>query len=173
MLDGFRYGSVSHFDTDSKKPHIALSSCDSATEPNRPCSDPDSPERLTDEATVKKEIVAEPSDKNHMSQEPRLQPEQSTYKQPRSASPDAKRARKEDPGLPTELRPSSVDAPVCLQRRAVPLQFSLPELAAKMRRIQEQKRQRANGELCYRRFRAKINPGENHSAEEELKKEIR
>uniref|UniRef100_A0A669FBA2 Mismatch repair endonuclease PMS2 n=1 Tax=Oreochromis niloticus TaxID=8128 RepID=A0A669FBA2_ORENI len=71
-----------------------------------------------------------------------------------------------------EKQSSTVDAPVSLQRRTVHLQFSLAELGKKMRRLQDQQKQRAGEELLYRRFRAKINPGENHSAEEELKKEI-
>uniref|UniRef100_A0AAX7VAA4 Mismatch repair endonuclease PMS2 n=1 Tax=Astatotilapia calliptera TaxID=8154 RepID=A0AAX7VAA4_ASTCA len=71
-----------------------------------------------------------------------------------------------------EKPPLTVDAPVSLQRRTVHLQFSLAELAKKMRRLHDQQKQRAGEELLYRRFRAKINPGENQSAEEELKKEI-
>uniref|UniRef100_A0A3Q4I878 Mismatch repair endonuclease PMS2 n=1 Tax=Neolamprologus brichardi TaxID=32507 RepID=A0A3Q4I878_NEOBR len=71
-----------------------------------------------------------------------------------------------------EKPPLTVDAPVCLQRRTVHLQFSLAELAKKTRKLQDQQKQRAGEELLYRRFRAKINPGENQSAEEELKKEI-
>ncbi|KAI4807371.1 hypothetical protein KUCAC02_027181 [Chaenocephalus aceratus] len=95
-------------------------------------------------------------------------------------SPDAKRARKEKPHSPTKHESntsskssSTVDAPVRLQKRTVNLQFSLQELAGKVKRIQDMQRQKDDDdELLYGRFRAKINPGENNSAEEELKKEI-
>lgn len=55
----------------------------------------------------------------------------------------------------------------------MPLQFSLQELAGKVKRLQDQRKQGASEDLRYRRFRAKINPGENQSAEEELRKEIK
>lgn len=42
-----------------------------------------------------------------------------------------------------------------------------------MKKLQEQQAQLSGDGLHYRRFKAKINPGENQSAEEELKKEIR
>ncbi|MEQ2303413.1 hypothetical protein AMECASPLE_016713 [Ameca splendens] len=45
-------------------------------------------------------------------------------------------------------------------------------LAASMKRLLDQQRQRAGEKLHYRRFRAKINPGENQSAEDELRREI-
>uniref|UniRef100_A0A668AT13 Mismatch repair endonuclease PMS2 n=1 Tax=Myripristis murdjan TaxID=586833 RepID=A0A668AT13_9TELE len=101
-----------------------------------------------------------------------------------SLSPDAKRPRKEKSDFPTEHKSTSpptfsegssiskVDAPVCIQKRTVPLKFSLQELAGRVRRLQDQQKQKAEDGLQYRRFRAKINPGENQSAEDELKKEI-
>ncbi|MEQ2203831.1 hypothetical protein XENOCAPTIV_004207, partial [Xenoophorus captivus] len=68
---------------------------------------------------------------------------------------------------------SMLDVPVCLQRKTLPLHFSLQDLAASMKRLLDQQRQRAGEKLHYRRFRAKINPGENQSAEDELRREIR
>uniref|UniRef100_A0A673AJ51 PMS1 homolog 2, mismatch repair system component n=1 Tax=Sphaeramia orbicularis TaxID=375764 RepID=A0A673AJ51_9TELE len=99
--------------------------------------------------------------------------------------PDAKRARRENPLFSAEYKTTSsncsegystsssatVDAPVCLQRKTLPLQFCLQELAGTLRRLKDQQR-KAGEELKYRRFRAKINPGENQNAEDELKKEI-
>ncbi|XP_041746996.2 LOW QUALITY PROTEIN: mismatch repair endonuclease PMS2-like [Coregonus clupeaformis] len=67
---------------------------------------------------------------------------------------------------------SKVDTPVCVQKRAVPLQFSVQELSGRVRRLRGQRREKAEDGLCYRLFRAKISPGENQSAKEELKKEI-
>ena len=66
-----------------------------------------------------------------------------------------------------------VDMSVCRQKRTVPLKFSFQELAGKMKRLQERQAQRDGENLRYRRFRAKIDPGENQSAEDELRKEIR
>ncbi|XP_077595856.1 mismatch repair endonuclease PMS2 [Stigmatopora nigra] len=83
-----------------------------------------------------------------------------------SVSPDLKRARKED--LTCVL-----DAPVSVKKKIVPLKFCLKELIGKIRRLETQKeKQKDSEELQYRRFRAKINPGESQCAEEELKKEI-
>uniref|UniRef100_A0A8C5E4B5 Mismatch repair endonuclease PMS2 n=1 Tax=Gouania willdenowi TaxID=441366 RepID=A0A8C5E4B5_GOUWI len=100
----------------------------------------------------------------------------------RSLSPEVKRAKRETPYLPLEEKlktlcdsvekPIKADAAVCIQRRAVPLQFSLPELSGKLSKLREKQKQSLGAKLSYRRFRAKIEPGENPSAEEELKKEI-
>uniref|UniRef100_A0A8C5E6A4 Mismatch repair endonuclease PMS2 n=1 Tax=Gouania willdenowi TaxID=441366 RepID=A0A8C5E6A4_GOUWI len=102
--------------------------------------------------------------------------------QPASLSPEVKRAKRETPYLPLEEKlktlcdsvekPIKADAAVCIQRRAVPLQFSLPELSGKLSKLREKQKQSLGAKLSYRRFRAKIEPGENPSAEEELKKEI-
>lgn len=117
-------------------------------------------------------------------EEAESQTEQRPFDEDFSLIPDTKRARTEkqhfiikpepkDSSNNLEKTSLGVDSPVCLQRRKVPLQFSLQELAAKMKRLQDQQAHRAKEDLCYRRFKAKINPGENHSAEAELKKEIR
>ncbi|XP_056153006.1 mismatch repair endonuclease PMS2 [Lampris incognitus] len=117
-------------------------------------------------------------------EQPGLQAEPFTSTGDSTSSPEAKRARKEEPYSPTEPKSTAssdssqratilkVDAPVCIQKRTVSLQFSLGELMGRMKRLQEQQRQKTKDELHYRRFRAKINPRENQSAEEELKKEI-
>uniref|UniRef100_A0A8D3ADI6 Mismatch repair endonuclease PMS2 n=1 Tax=Scophthalmus maximus TaxID=52904 RepID=A0A8D3ADI6_SCOMX len=144
-----------------------------------------SPELVIDRPSVKEEELEETSDNSHaVPEDPELQTGPCTSNEDGTVSPDAKRARKESAHFPTELKPNldqncsvgssttTVDAPVCLQRRRVPLQFSLQELEGKIRRIKDRRKQKADEELLYRRFRAKINPGENQSAEEELKKEI-
>uniref|UniRef100_UPI0037E77089 mismatch repair endonuclease PMS2 n=1 Tax=Semicossyphus pulcher TaxID=241346 RepID=UPI0037E77089 len=166
VLDGFRYGKSSS-NTDSKR-DSAVSSSDMET------PDVQSPE--PDRFTVKNETYEEMSDNSHtVLKEPESQTEPCTSSEDSAASPDAKRARREHESDTSskfyERSSSSVDAPVCVQRRAVPIQFSFEELAGKMKRLKDQ--QKKTGEdLCYRRFRARINPGDNQSAEEELKKEI-
>lgn len=167
VLDGFRYGKTSCSNADAKKdsavtvpsPDIEVSGLEfRSSEPDTDC--------------VKEE--EEESDNTQTVPEPHASNEDCPV------SPDAKRARKEKPHSPTKhesntsLKSSSrVDAPVRLQKRTVNLQFSLQELAGKVKRIQDLQRQKDDDELLYGRFRAKINPGENNSAEEELKKEIR
>ncbi|XP_077406561.1 mismatch repair endonuclease PMS2 isoform X2 [Vanacampus margaritifer] len=142
-LDGFRYGKG----TICTDIDVVLSSQN---------ADPRSPAFEAEEPSVKKEEApTETTTKIHNEDSECV-----------SASPVLKRARKENPGC-------LVDAPVSLQKRAVSLHFSLQELTGKIRRLRDGKRKRENcEELQYRRFRAKINPGESQSAEEELKKEI-
>uniref|UniRef100_A0A3P8RK93 Mismatch repair endonuclease PMS2 n=1 Tax=Amphiprion percula TaxID=161767 RepID=A0A3P8RK93_AMPPE len=176
VLDGFRYGSVSCADTDSEK-DSAVSSCDVGVTMT-------TPEEVIDSSSVKNETFKEASEKSDtVPEDTDLETEAFISNQDTTVSPEAKRARKENPRFPAEQKSSTfsnsfeesssiVDAPVCLQRRTVPLQFSFQELAGRMRRLREQQKQRAGEELQYRRFRAKINPGDNQSAEEELKKEI-
>uniref|UniRef100_A0A7N6AWD4 Mismatch repair endonuclease PMS2 n=1 Tax=Anabas testudineus TaxID=64144 RepID=A0A7N6AWD4_ANATE len=162
VLDGFRYGKIycSGLELSSHEPTVSSPS-------------------------VENETFEETSDNSHtVPEDSELKPEPSTYTEDETISPNAKRARKENPNFSTKDKPKTfsnsseepfslvVDAPVCLQRRKVLLQFSLQELAEKMRQLHDQHKERESGKLCYRRFRAKINPGENQSAEEELKKEI-
>lgn len=134
-------------------------------------------------ADVGEEILGDTTSNSHP-EGAESQTEQRLFDEDCSVIPDAKRARRDKENLPIKseskaysnhLDKSSpgVDSPVCLQRRMVPLQFSLQELAVKMKRLQDQQAHRAKEALCYRRFKAKINPGENQSAEAELKKEIR
>ncbi|XP_037611495.1 mismatch repair endonuclease PMS2 isoform X1 [Sebastes umbrosus] len=163
VLDGFRYGRMSCSDADSEK-DSAVSSCDvTVPTPDVQCSDLEfsSPELATD--SVKNE-----EDYSHtVPEHPEVQTEPLC-----TVSPDAKRARTENKSNTFSKPSSTVDAPVCLQKKTVPLQFSFQELAGKVKRLQDVQKQRAGDDLCYRRFRAKINPGENQSAEDELKKEI-
>ncbi|KAM9837120.1 mismatch repair endonuclease PMS2 [Aulostomus maculatus] len=169
VLDGFRYSGVDCTDSDSEKNTDSMVAKD---------------EQSPDEPSTKKQTFTA-TDQSQISQEDAESLKKlSTSSDLSTVSPDAKRARKENPCFSIQLKPptpsdcfegvspSLVDAPVCLQRRTVHLRFSLAELAGKMRRLQDQQKQRANGELLYRRFRAKISPGENQSAEEELRKEI-
>uniref|UniRef100_A0A8C1JF43 Mismatch repair endonuclease PMS2 n=1 Tax=Cyprinus carpio TaxID=7962 RepID=A0A8C1JF43_CYPCA len=114
------------------------------------------------ETDVKAETISEPQHQDRMS------------------SPEAKRARYEAEPLAQNCLVDSksknastqLDSPVSIQKNTVLLQFSLQELSKRMQRLQAQKKENHEQELKYRRFRAKINPGENQSAEDELKKEI-
>ncbi|XP_008301962.1 mismatch repair endonuclease PMS2 isoform X2 [Stegastes partitus] len=183
-LDGFRYGRSS--DTDSEKDSAVPSCGVTMATPDIECTQlkVNSPEEVMDSGSVKNEAIKETSDNSDtVPEDPEVQTEALISNEDSTVSPEAKRARKDTPHFPTEQKSnafincseessSMVDAPVCIQRRTVPLRFSLQELTGRMRRLQDQQKQKADGELQYRRFRAKINPGENQSAEEELKKEI-
>ncbi|XP_072568435.1 mismatch repair endonuclease PMS2 isoform X2 [Paramormyrops kingsleyae] len=96
------------------------------------------------------------------------------HKEPCNSSPDTKRPKLEAvvSGMKTAPGVIKLDAPVSMIKKIVPLRFSLPDLADRLRKLQEQRKERASEGLKYRRFRAKINPGENQTAEDELKKEI-
>ncbi|XP_028286654.1 mismatch repair endonuclease PMS2 [Parambassis ranga] len=173
VLDGFRYGRA-HSDTDSEK-DSAVASCaltKATPEDQHPDMEINCLEAMIDSSSVKNET----SDCYTIPEDLELHNETYTSTEDSAVSPEAKRARKEKLHFPTEQKvlntSSTVDTPVCLQRRTVPLTFSLEELAGKISRLQNQRKQMFSDELCYRRFRAKINPGENQSAEEELKKEI-
>ncbi|XP_005879477.1 PREDICTED: mismatch repair endonuclease PMS2 [Myotis brandtii] len=65
---------------------------------------------------------------------------------------------------------SQVDVAVKINKKIVPLDFSLSSLTTRVKQLHHQEQRR--GEQNYRRFRAKICPGENQAAEEELRKEI-
>ncbi|XP_059555245.1 mismatch repair endonuclease PMS2 isoform X3 [Myotis daubentonii] len=65
---------------------------------------------------------------------------------------------------------SQVDVAVKINKKIVPLDFSLSSLTTRVKQLHHQAQRR--GEQNYRRFRAKICPGENQAAEEELRKEI-
>ncbi|XP_068100663.1 mismatch repair endonuclease PMS2 [Hyperolius riggenbachi] len=83
----------------------------------------------------------------------------------RKSSSDCKRLKTED------LQSESVDAPVNTVKRIVSLKFSMCCLAQRMDKLKLQRQQKAESEM-FRRFRAKISPGENQAAEAELRKEI-
>lgn len=140
-----------------------------------------SSEPNADRADVRQEISEETPSSNHPEG---AETEHRPLDEDSNTIPDAKRARIEKTHLSgkpesnvfsNHLDKSSlaVDSPVCLRRRMVPLQFSLQELAGTMKRLQDQQASKAKEDLCYRRFKAKINPGDNQSAEAELRKEIR
>lgn len=122
---------------------------------------------------VKSESFDEPLDEMSYETLPETMSEQH---QNRISSPEAKRARREDepPALNFKSRKASLkfDAPVNIQKKTVVLQFSQKELSKRMQRLQAQRTENNEQEPKYRRFRAKINPGENQTAEDELKKEI-
>ncbi|MEE6522566.1 hypothetical protein FKM82_021170, partial [Ascaphus truei] len=75
------------------------------------------------------------------------------------------------PLMDDRLKIDTVDAPVRIIKRTVPLCFSMGHLARRMNRLYQQRRQKEEADK-YRRFRATISPGENQAAEAELRKEI-
>ncbi|KAK6328280.1 hypothetical protein J4Q44_G00002580 [Coregonus suidteri] len=136
------------------------------------------------EPSIKSEALNEPLDKEltvwHFDRQ--IEPHISETSKEMSLSPKVKKVYLEYGGFSENKTThsagsegssgSKVDTPVCVQKRAVPLQFSVQELSGRVRRLQGQRREKAEDGLCYRLFRAKISPGENQSAKEELKKEI-
>ncbi|CAI9535520.1 unnamed protein product [Staurois parvus] len=88
------------------------------------------------------------------------------------SSPDCKRMKSEAKyTLNTKkLQTDSIDVPVNVIKKMVPLSFSMCRLARRMNKL-KQRQQKEDSEM-FRRFRAKIRPGENQAAEEELRKEI-
>ncbi|XP_036913734.1 mismatch repair endonuclease PMS2 isoform X2 [Sturnira hondurensis] len=66
---------------------------------------------------------------------------------------------------------SQADVAVKINKKIVPLDFSMNSLAKRIKQLHHQEQQRGR-EQNYRKFRAKICPGENQAAEEELRKEI-
>ncbi|NWU63252.1 PMS2 endonuclease, partial [Pterocles burchelli] len=66
----------------------------------------------------------------------------------------------------------SVDVLVEVQKKTVTLEFSMKVLAEKVKRVIQQQQKNTETQN-YRRFKAKISPGENKVAEDELRKEIR
>uniref|UniRef100_A0A8C8R9N2 PMS1 homolog 2, mismatch repair system component n=1 Tax=Pelusios castaneus TaxID=367368 RepID=A0A8C8R9N2_9SAUR len=98
-----------------------------------------------------------------------------------SFSPQVKRFKSEQANLKAATCPelrnvgncaplSHIDVPVEIKKRTVPLEFSMSSLAERVKRlIQQQKKAETQN---YRRFRAKISPGENKAAEDELRKEM-
>ncbi|XP_036752972.2 mismatch repair endonuclease PMS2 isoform X3 [Manis pentadactyla] len=66
---------------------------------------------------------------------------------------------------------SQVDVAIKISKKIVPLDFSMTSLAKRIKQLCHQEQQRED-EQHYRKFRAKICPGENQAAEDELRKEI-
>lgn len=101
---------------------------------------------------------------------------------PNASSPNPKRFKKEgvplNPDVPPEpvatqsVAAAEVDVAVDIEKKIVPLDFSMRSLANRIKQLCHQEQQR-EGEQNYRKFRAKICPGENQAAEDELRKEIR
>ncbi|XP_055266295.1 mismatch repair endonuclease PMS2 isoform X3 [Moschus berezovskii] len=97
------------------------------------------------------------------------------------SSPNAKRFKKEGIPLNPDVLPESVkiqsvsasevDVAVKINRKIVPLDFSMSSLAKRIKQLCQQGQQRES-QQNYRKFRAKICPGENQAAEDELRKEI-
>ncbi|NWU95485.1 PMS2 endonuclease, partial [Upupa epops] len=65
----------------------------------------------------------------------------------------------------------NVDVLVEVTKKIVPLEFSMKVLSEKVKKVIQQQ-QRSTETQNYRRFKAKISPGENKVAEDELRKEI-
>ncbi|XP_067100331.1 mismatch repair endonuclease PMS2 [Osmerus mordax] len=185
VLEGFRYGRSSDNDLDSSR-EGTLSECDSTTATPESLQGSGS-EFNSPDAT---DIVSNPGTKNEIFDEHLDNGKPSDYRSEpylstasTDLSPDAKKPKLEDDRFSSDSQDSApaciegssgprVDAPGRFQKRMEPLQFSFPELKGKVRRLQQRQRDRDEDRLRYRRFRAKINPGENQSAEDELKKEI-
>ncbi len=133
------------------------------------------------ETDVKAETIDEPVGEKFLSYKPLVPDTKSEQYQDRVSSPEAKRARHEaEPPARSCLvdyknknASLQLDSPVSIQKKTVLLQLTLQELSKRMQRLKAQKTENNDHEPKYRRFRANINPGENHSAEDELKKEIR
>uniref|UniRef100_A0A3P8UL81 Mismatch repair endonuclease PMS2 n=1 Tax=Cynoglossus semilaevis TaxID=244447 RepID=A0A3P8UL81_CYNSE len=144
VLDGFRYRNKSSGDAEEEKDSPLLMTA--ITELKCSGLEASFPGAIDVPDDKDKEMF----DDDVHTEEPEAQSEPFASKEDFLLSPDTKRAK----------------------RTTVTLQFSLQELEGKIQRMKNQQRQKAVDELRYRRFKAKINPGENQSAEEELKKEI-
>uniref|UniRef100_A0A2I2YR29 PMS1 homolog 2, mismatch repair system component n=1 Tax=Gorilla gorilla gorilla TaxID=9595 RepID=A0A2I2YR29_GORGO len=89
------------------------------------------------------------------------------------ATPNTKRFKKEEILSSSDIRQklvntqdvsaSQVDVAVKINKKVVPLDFSMSSLAKRIKQLHHEN---------YRKFRAKICPGENQAAEDELRKEI-
>lgn len=71
-----------------------------------------------------------------------------------------------------EMKNTTVDVLVEVKKKIVPLEFSMKVLAEKVKKVIQQQQKNTETEN-YRRFKAKISPGDNKVAEDELRKEIR
>ncbi|XP_073218255.1 mismatch repair endonuclease PMS2 isoform X2 [Lepidochelys kempii] len=102
--------------------------------------------------------------------------------QANSFPPNVKRFKSEQANLKAascpELRSAEnhasvphVDVPIEIKKKTVPLEFSMSSLAERVKRLIQQQQKKAETQN-YRRFRAKISPGDNKTAEDELRKEI-
>ncbi|XP_037546699.1 mismatch repair endonuclease PMS2 [Nematolebias whitei] len=170
VLDGFRYAGC---EKDSKGDGAVSSHDFTASAPDVHHSDPER------NSVEEESLVSAAYSRRRAPEDPELQTEAA---EDSTLSPEAKRARTEDLRVTAEQTSDAssnvdtsspvVDVLVRLQRRTRQVRLSLKELSANLRKLQEQQKRRSSEELQYRRFRAKISPGENQSAEDELKKEI-
>ncbi|KAL4826895.1 hypothetical protein H8958_012423 [Nasalis larvatus] len=97
------------------------------------------------------------------------------------ASPNTKRFKKEEILSSSDIcqklvntqnvSASQVDVAVKIHKKVVALDFSMSSLAKRIKQLHRETQQ-SEGEQNYRKFRAKICPGENQAAEDELRKEI-
>ncbi|NXG40896.1 PMS2 endonuclease, partial [Psilopogon haemacephalus] len=85
-----------------------------------------------------------------------------SFKSEASKCPEVKNTRNSVP---------SVDVLVKVKKKTVPLEFSMKVLTEKVKKVIQQQ-QKSTETQNYRRFKAKISPGENKVAEDELRKEI-
>ncbi|NXK34937.1 PMS2 endonuclease, partial [Piprites chloris] len=97
-----------------------------------------------------------------------------------SSSPRVKRfksrnfkskAKDLEAGKYPEVKNTCVDVLVEVKKKIVPLEFSMKVLGEKVKKVIQQQQKRTETEN-YRRFKAKISPGDNKVAEDELRKEI-
>ncbi|KAL2078191.1 hypothetical protein ACEWY4_025876 [Coilia grayii] len=175
VLDAYRYDKYSESEADSG----ISDHCSTTDTPDSLCStksELDSPD-ICIKTEMDDDVVTADRTVENVTQEP------TNSSQDAESSPEAKKARRdESPSTespvsgPTCVTSSSttsqLDAPTNVQKRTVTLPFSMKDLSGRLQRLQEQQKAREDGGLMYRRFRAKISPGENQSAEDELKKEI-
>ncbi|XP_026869287.1 mismatch repair endonuclease PMS2 isoform X1 [Electrophorus electricus] len=175
-----KYGHSSDVDTDS-----GLSEQRSTTgTPETLCENASklaSPDSVLDEFGVKNEPHNEPAVKVLTDLEPAGQELEAVVGPERIFSPEAKKRRWENtlseqtqvpcPGAP-DTTSGLFDRHVSVHKKTQPLQFSMTQLASRMERLKTQRREEIDQEPKYRRFRAQIKPGDNQSAEDELKKEI-
>ncbi|XP_076856361.1 mismatch repair endonuclease PMS2 [Brachyhypopomus gauderio] len=131
---------------------------------------------LSDKSSVTNDPHNKPINKVHDGLEPVGQEMEAIISPERVFSPEAKKCRWEKTQV---LCAGAQDAPsglfdrcVSVRKKMVSLPFSMTLLASKMEILKSQRREQMDQEPKYRRFRAQINPGDNQSAENELKKEI-
>ncbi|KAJ0015790.1 hypothetical protein NQD34_014080, partial [Periophthalmus magnuspinnatus] len=168
VLDSFRFGKEQDSRTENSVP-----SCDPSISHNETAS-----QVLTENMTIKVEACEQEAEEENNTF---VESKACALKESCWQSPNPKRAKRDSPVVLTKSNaafsnesksssPSTVDAPISLQRKTVPVQFSFQQLELRIKKLQQ--RGGAKDEPKYRRFRAKINPGDNQSAEDELKKEI-
>lgn len=177
LLDVYKYDRNSESEVDSGM----SDHCSTTGTPNSMCStksEVDSPD-----IHIKTEVDNELVNMDSATSENVMAESQHSSQPAAECSPEAKKARRdEDLSSGTSGTGSRnvssfniniLDAPTKVWKRAVMLPFSMMELSGRLQRLKERRKGSGDDEPVYRRFRAKINPGENQSAEDELKKEIR